>query len=167
MSATCSDARHLRTQQAGFTLNELVIVMVIGAILAAFAIPKFNAALSLRDDAWRDSLVSALRIAQKTAVSHRRLVCATVSNTSVTLNVASANPATACDSALLGPNGTATFATASDSQTTTGVSPAGVIFFQPDGRVTSDGAGVTSSSRTITPSGTIAIGIVGETGHVE
>lgn len=167
MSETCSDTPRPPRRQAGFTLNELVIVMVIGAILAAFAIPKFDAALSLRDDAWHDSLVSALRVAQKTAVSHRRLVCVTVANTSVTLNVASANPASTCDSALMGPSGTSTFATASNSQTTTGVSPAGVIYFQPDGRVTSDGAGATSSSRILTPSGVSAISVLGETGYVE
>lgn len=155
------------SRQAGFTLNEMVIVMVIGGILAAFAIPKFDAALSLRDDAWHDALVGALRLAQKTAVSHRRLVCVTVANTSVSLSIASANPATTCPNAMTGPDGSTTFASASNGQTTTAVSPAGVIYFQPDGRVTSDAAGASSATRTVTASGSAAITVYGETGHVE
>jgi hypothetical protein len=49
----------------------------------------------------------------------------------------------------------------------TTVSPAGVLFFQPDGRVTSDGAGTTASNRTISLTGASSIVVRGETGHVE
>jgi len=58
------------------------------------------------------------------------------------------------------------FATASTSPGTA-VSPAGTLYFQPDGRVTSDGAGNTAANRTITANGIASISIVGETGHVE
>ena len=143
------------SSERGFTLPELVAVLVIVGVLAVVALPKFDAGLSLRSDAWRDEVVAALRTARQTAVSHRRLVCASVAGSSVTLSIAPANPATACGAALPGPGGTAA------------VSPAGVLYFQPSGRVTSDGAGSTTSDRSIAISGTgDPITVVGETGHV-
>jgi prepilin-type N-terminal cleavage/methylation domain-containing protein len=151
----------------GYTMVELVVVLVLVGILAAMAVPKFNAALSARDEGWRDALVSGLRYAQKSAVSHRRLVCMDLGASTITLNIASANPATSCNTALQGPeNSTNVFATASTSPGTA-VSPAGTLYFQPDGRVTSDGAGNTAANRTITANGIASISIVGETGHVE
>lgn len=151
---------------------ELIIVMMLVGILAVFAFPKMQAAISIQDDAWRDQLVAAVRHAQKTAVSHRRLVCLTVTTTaganSVSLRIASANPTVAvggCDSDLAGPDGTATFASSKSASTT--VSPAGVIYCQPDGRVTSDVAGDTAVSRTITIAGAGNVVIHGDTGFVE
>lgn len=144
------------------------MVMVLAGILAAVALPKMDVALNVRDDTWRDSLVSGLRYAQKTAVSHRRLVCATVSNTQLSLQIAAANPATSCGIDLQGPSGAGVYATSSSSATATVVSPAGVIHFQPDGRVTSDGAGTTVYSPVLTVSNVGAtISIRGETGYVE
>lgn len=158
-------------RQRGFTMNELVMVMVIGGILAAYVVPRLATFSGVRDGAWRDALVSAMRMSQKFAVGHRRLVCATVTNTTVSLRIASANPATACNTDLPGPDGSAVFARASNNQATTVVSaggtPAGVLFFQPDGRVTSDGAGANAVDWTITPTAAAAISIFGETGHVE
>lgn len=147
---------------------ELVVVMVLVGVLAAIAVPKMAAALGSRDDAWRDGLLDALRYAQKSAVSHRRLVCVTVGNTQVTLQIATTNPATSCDANLVGPtNSTGVYASASNSAMTTTVAAAGVIYFQPDGRSTTDGAGSSTASRTITPQGLSALTVIGETGHAE
>lgn len=179
LSSACSDAmprlrdtlRARGLSQRGFTMNELVMVLVIGGVLAAFVAPKLVSFMGVRDDAWRDALASSMRMAQKFAVGHRRLVCATVTNTTVSLRIASANPATACNTDLLGPNGSTTFAAASNSQATTvvtaGSAPAMVLFFQPDGRVTTDGAGSNAVDWTITPTAAAAITIFGETGHVD
>jgi MSHA pilin protein MshC len=57
----------------GFTLAELVIVIVIAAILAAIAIPQFNQPEI--DAAWfHDEARSTVRYAQRTAVAQRRCV---------------------------------------------------------------------------------------------
>jgi MSHA pilin protein MshC len=160
MCARCTDQR-------GFTLTELIVIMVLVGILAVSVMPRLQAAIALRDDTWRDSVVSALRYAQKTAVSHRRLVCMVIDNTTVTLSIASANPATSCSASLVGPTGASAFATSDNPSMLTSVSPAGVLYFQPDGRVSTDAAGATASNRTITLTGVGAIVITGETGHVE
>jgi len=152
-------------------MTELIMVLVIGGVLSAFIVPKLSAFMGVRDDAWRDALASSMRMAQKFAVGHRRLVCASVTNTTVSLRIASANPATTCNTDLAGPSGGTTFAAASNSQATTvvsaGGSPASTLYFQPDGRVTTDGAGSNAVDWTITPTAATAISIFGETGHVE
>jgi type II secretory pathway pseudopilin PulG len=160
MHANCS-----RVASRGFTTVELVAVIVLMGVLAVVALPRIEGALAQRGDHWRDQVLAALRQAQATAQSHRRLVCATVATGAVALSIASANPASACTSALPGPDGGAHHA--SDSRGfATSVAPAGVIYFQPDGRVTSDGAGSTAADRSIEIEGQQAIGIVGATGHV-
>jgi hypothetical protein len=47
------------------------------------------------------------------------------------------------------------------------LTPAGTIYFQPSGRVTSDAAGVDAGQWRITVSGSSAVVLTGETGHVE
>jgi prepilin-type N-terminal cleavage/methylation domain-containing protein len=152
-------------RQAGFTAIELVAVTVLIGVLAVVALPSLTAALSFRGDQWRDQVLAALRMAQSTAQSHRRLVCATVATNAVTLTIATANPATTCASALTGPDGGANFATDTRG-IATAVSPAGTLYFQPTGRITTDGAGTTATDRSITISGQGSISVVAETGLV-
>ncbi len=158
---------HLGAHQQGFTLPELIAVVMLISILAAVAVPKMTGALSFRDDSWREQIVAALHSAHKSAVAHRRLVCATVNAGNVTLSMASANPATTCDTTLAGIDGSANVAAANGAAATASVSPAGVLYFQPSGRVSTDGAGSSVAVRTITLTGQANIVLVGETGHVD
>ena len=155
-----------RSSSRGFTLPELIAVLLLIGILAATAVPKLQGALSFRDDGWRDQVVAALHYAHKVSVGHRRLVCANVGAAGVTLSIASSNPATLCNTALPGLDGGAL---AADSKGAAGasVSPGGILFFQPSGRVSTDGAGSSAATRTITIAGQTPIVLVGETGHVE
>lgn len=160
-----------RAAQRGYTIIELVAVLLVAGVLAATAIPKFDAAFGVRDELWRDDVVAGLRYAHKSALSHRRLVCATLSNTSLSLQIAQVNnePSSSCDLDLPGPSGSgAVFASTQATGATTSLSPTGVIYFQPDGRVTTDAQGSSASTRTITLStSATAIVVRGETGHVE
>lgn len=157
-----------RPRRGGYTMVELVVVMVLVGVLSAVALPKLGVLTSVRDDAWRDSLVAGLRYAAKSAVAQRRLVCATLSNTQLTLTVASANPASSCSNNLFGPDGSNVFATSQNTGATTTMTPAGTIYFQPDGRSTSDGAGLTPADRSISPTGASGtVLLIGQTGHVE
>lgn len=170
MDAKCTDGRRRGAGQGGFTMAELLIVMVLAGVLAVFIMPRMQSAVGMRDDAWRDEVVSALRHAQKMAVSHRRLVCAQINANDLTLRISSthpADPANPCDAPLPGADGSDTYAASSSGAAATSVNPAGALFFQPDGRVTTDGAGATALSRTITMNGAPSLTVHGETGYVE
>lgn len=163
MPASCSERRR---RGAGFTLPELVIVLVLLGVLAAVALPRLQGAIAMHETAWRDQVVAALRHARATAIGHRRLVCATVASGSVQLAIAATHGATSCSATLPGPDGSTDWAHSATAVATT-VTPAGVMFFQPSGRVTSDGAGLVASSRAIAIAGETDVVLFGETGHVQ
>jgi prepilin-type N-terminal cleavage/methylation domain-containing protein len=149
----------------GFTLPELLGVIVITSVLAVFAMPSLDGVFGFRDEAWRSELIAALRNARQTAVAHRRLVCVGIGTSGVSLQIAATNPAAACTHPLVGPDGQTTYATGSGTATT--LSPAGTLYFQPSGRATTDAAGTTSSTWQIAITGQPRITLLGETGHVE
>lgn len=155
-------------RQGGYSLVELVAVMMVVGILAAVVLPKLGDTSVFRALAFHDDVVSALRYGQKVAVSHRRLVCAVVTGTSVTLSVATNNPATSCSGNLIGPDGNSAYAHSGDpDHVNLVISPAGPLYFQPDGRITSDAAGSSVSNYSLTVADLPAISVNGSTGYVQ
>jgi MSHA pilin protein MshC len=68
----------------GFTLAELLIVIVVAAILAAITIPQLN--LRDIDATWfHEQVRSGIRYAQRTAVAQRRCVFVSVAPTQLSL----------------------------------------------------------------------------------
>lgn len=151
----------------GFTLVELIAVLILLGVLAAVAVPRLEVIERLRGDGWRDQTVAGLRLAQATATGHRRLVCASFDAQGLLqLRVAAANPASDCTASLRGPDGADRFSDQAPGAAVA-VTPAGTLYFQPSGQVTQDGAGTLPAGRRIAVSGVADIVVHGQSGHVE
>jgi MSHA pilin protein MshC len=99
------------TDQRGFTLTELVVIIVIIGILAVSAIPRFfdNDAFQQRGAA--DQVKASLRFAQKVAVAQHRDVSVTLAqgvDTDCTITLVGGNLNCTIETALAGA-GTYTF----------------------------------------------------------
>jgi hypothetical protein len=79
--------------------------------------------------------------------------------------MATNNPASSCSQVMAGPDGDARWA-ADNQGLALVLSPAGTLYFQPNGRITSDGAGNSPVNATVAISGQATIHLAGETGHV-
>lgn len=100
----------MKLANSGFTLIELVVVLILTGILAVAVLPRFVGSQAIDDRGFHDSTLAALRYAQKAAIAQRHTVCVTFTSTSVTATVASAAPpSTTCDTNLNGPNGTSPY----------------------------------------------------------
>jgi MSHA pilin protein MshC len=143
-------------------LIELVTVIILAGILAAIAVPKMTGSSTFDKVVFRDSLAATLRYAQKTAVSHRRIVCANVEARRASLSIAAAYGATACSAALPGPDGKAEILARDAS-----VSPAATLYFQPNGDITTDAAGTAYWNTALGVTDANPIQIAGATGYVQ
>ena len=76
--------------QRGFTIAELVIVMVIVGVLSAVAVPRLFDKSEFAARAGRDFVASSLRYAQKSAVALRRNVCVDIAGSSFSATIAAA-----------------------------------------------------------------------------
>jgi len=99
-------------RQPGFTLIELIMVLVIMGVLAVFAAPRLLSTGDFYARGLKDETLGLLRYAQKTAIAQRRTVCVTLTTSAATppnaggvLTIASAPGSASCDTALTGPNG--------------------------------------------------------------
>ena len=76
--------------QRGFTMAELVIVMVIVGVLSAVAVPRLFDQSEFAGRGGRDFVASSLRYAQKSAIALRRNVCVDVAGATIAATIATA-----------------------------------------------------------------------------
>ena len=148
----------------GFTLIELVVLLVIVGILAAVVVPRWSSGTGFESRGFRDEVVSGLRYAQKSAIAARRTVCATfdASLARVDFFISSNQGASDCStgSELAGPQGTPFIVTATGPASFASL-PANVIF-DSAGRPSSGAASISVSGLPASKS----ITVEAETGYV-
>lgn len=141
--------------QRGFTLTELITIMVIIGILAVAALPRFFDRNVFDSRGYYDQVISTLRYAQKTAVAQHRFVCVAFAADSITLTHGTTN---ACGSDLTSPAGVTPYTVTAPSGVT--LSGGAAFYFDALGRASPPGQDITVSGYPA------HIFVVAETGYV-
>ena len=148
----------IRTRMSGFTLIELVVVLIIIGVLAVAAIPRLLDSRTFDSRGFNDQTLAALRYAHKAAIAQRRTVCVSFSVSSVTLTMASVAGSSTCDTNLAGPAGDSPFQVSARQ---------GVAFTASPSNFRFNGAGQASLGQTLQVSGVSnTITVEQDTGYV-
>jgi MSHA pilin protein MshC len=151
----------------GFTLAELVVVLMLTGILAVVAIPRLFDTSEFAGRGARDFVGSSLRYAQKSAVAMRRNVCVSVGTTSLDVTHAVASGSgQLCTSSVPNPATGQAFGSNAYEQGAT-VAAAASVIFDALGRPLSAPSTPLTTALTITVNGhATPVTIEPETGYV-
>lgn len=120
-----------RGKSRGFTMMELILVMVIAGILAAVAVPRLVGRSTFDARGFTDELASSVRFAQKLSIAQRRDVFVQFTANDATLCYVAAAPCAAADQAP-GPGGEKPYAVTAPNGLTIGITAA--LRFDASGR---------------------------------
>ena len=162
--------KHLGSRKnLGFTIVELVAVMVITGIIAAIAAPRFIGVDAFDARGSYSTLVSALRYAQKTAIAQRTTVCASVdaATKNVTLTYRASPDCNAASTGTVVDPATQAAYSKNLSKNVTVVAPVSTVGFDGLGRpVPNATATFTVKNAVVTTESTRTITVEADTGYV-
>ncbi len=153
--------RFSRPVQAGFTVLELVVVMVVIGILSVVVLPRLNVLDGFDQLGYRDRVRATLEYARKSAVAQRRNVRVQIASSVTTVTVEQATP-----EGDVGTPGSYAALNLPGSNTNTFNPPSGVTLTPPNVTLTFDPLGKPSAAATLTVSGSGNITVEAETGYV-
>jgi MSHA pilin protein MshC len=150
-------------REYGFTIVELVAVMVIVGIIASVSAPRFVGVDAFDARGSYGTLTAALRYAQKTAIAQRRTVYANVNTSTRTVCLGYTSN---CSSAVIDPATQASYAKTLSSNVTITAS-ASPIGFDGLGRPVPNAAATFTIQNAVVPSeSTRTITVEQDTGYV-
>jgi MSHA pilin protein MshC len=148
--------------QQGFTLIELVMVIVLLGILSATALPKFFDISGFQQQAFFDDTLSAVRYAQKLAVATGCKVQVSVSANAYTLN----SPVNRSQCASSSPVFSTAVRNPGTGDASFTKSESGIIITSSPAIFSFDALGRASADVVITVAGSKTIAVVSDTGFV-
>jgi MSHA pilin protein MshC len=155
--------RNIMRRELGFTIVELVAVMVIFGIIAAIAAPRFVGMDAFNARGSYSTLTSALRYAQKTAIAQRRNVYAAINTSARTVCLGYTSN---CSSAVIDPATQAAYSKTLSSNVTITASTT-PIGFDGLGRPVPNATATFTIQNAVVPSeSTRTITVEAETGYV-
>lgn len=80
-------AERAESRQSGFTMTELVTVMLVIGILAVVVLPRFDLLRGYDEVGYRDKVRATLEFARKSAVAQRRNVRVVLAGNNLTLSI--------------------------------------------------------------------------------
>jgi MSHA pilin protein MshC len=145
---------------AGFSLVELVVILILIGILAVVAIPRLNIR-TFEARGFFDEVRATVRFAQKDAIAKRRNVCLTFASNSLTVTYSPSELApAACSANIVSPRGVTPFSVTAP----TGVTLAATSNFRFDGLGRPSAGPITV---TVTGDGVRSFTVQSETGYVQ
>ena len=161
-------APRIKTNMHGFTLVELVMVIVITGVLAVAVVPRFFDRGMFDSQGLYEETRAILRYAQKAAIAQRRTVCVAFTANSTTLTIVQAAESNNCSSVhnLAGPTGVSPYRIEGKRGAEFATTPAALMFTALGQPLDAAGAALPAGGRSITVRGAGTITIEQETGYV-
>ncbi len=152
----------------GFTLVELVMVMIITGILAVAVVPRFFDRSTFERRGFYDETLAVLRYAQKAAIAQRRTVCVSFSANSATLTIVPTAGSNDCTTAisLASPTGAKPFTVQGKNGAAFTATPADIKFTAYGQPCDAANAALPAAGRVIAITGAPSITVERETGYV-